>query len=322
LGTTIQEQQTIKNTFFASGIVTQDGLISNLLAGGNDRIKLPQFQGIALGEPNYSNDNPAATSTPDKIGTQYQFANSASRNKSWSSMDLARELTDADPVGAITAQVAQYWATDDERRLIQSALGILADNVANDSGDMVVDISDDVAGTVTAAERISAGAVIDAEQTLGDHKMNLSAIAMHSVLHSRLRKEGALLDIHNPETGALTYTTFNGKRVVVDDSLPAVAGTNRIKYTCVLFGAGAIGYGTGPVLNPAEMERDPAAGNGGGQETIFSRVNTCFHPYGFEFKDAAIAGQSPTYAELANASSWSRVVARKNVPMAFLQVND
>lgn len=317
-----QEAQIELNAFMQSGIVTNDPLIGTLLSGGANIVELPQYNGITNGEPNYSSDDPAVFSTPAKITNKKQKARSASRNKSWSAMDLARELTDADPMAAITNRIGGFWATDDEKRMIQAALGVLADNVANDSSDMLKTVATDAAGAVTDAERLTAATVIQTAQTLGDHKNNLSVIAMHSVQHSRLQIQGLLVDNFDPATGRLLYQTFLGHRVIMDDSLPAVAGTNRITYTMILFAAGSFGYATGNVLNPSELERIPGAGNGGGQTVLHSRVNTCFHPYGFEFSSTAVAGQSPTYAELATASNWSRVVARKNVPMAFLKVND
>ena len=310
------------NAFLASGVAIADPVITEKLSGGASQIDIPRLQGVTIKEPNYSNDNPADTSTPGKVSTKVQKARSASRNESWSAMDLSRELTDKDPVGAITETVGGFWATDDEKRLIQSCLGILADNVANDSSDMVKNVASDAAGAVTDAERISGNVVIDAAQTLGDHKTKLASIAIHSIQHSRLQKLGLIVNNFDPQTGTLAYQTYLGYRVIVDDSLPVTVGTNRITYTAILFAAGAIGYGTGKVQTPSETERIANAGNGGGQTVIHSRVNTCYHPYGFAFGSASVAGQSPTYGELANAANWDRVVARKQVPIAFIQIND
>lgn len=317
-----QEAQTELNAFMKSGIVANDSLIATLLSGGANIVELPQYNGITNGEPNYSSDNPAVFSVPAKINSKKQKARSASRNKSWSAMDLARELTDSDPMAAITNRIGGYWATDDEKRMIQSALGVLADNVANDAGDMVKTIATDGAGAVGDAERISSTAVIQAAQTMGDHKGNLSVLAMHSVQHARLQIQGLLVDNFDAQTGRLLFQTYLGHRVIMDDSLPAVAGANRITYTMILFATGSFGYATGNVLTPSEIERIPGAGNGGGQSVVHSRVNTLFHPYGFEFTSASVADESPTYAELATATNWNRVVARKNVAMAFLKVND
>ncbi|MDB9741451.1 hypothetical protein OAB00_01210 [Akkermansiaceae bacterium] len=324
---TIQEAQTRQNGFLASGVAVLDNSITEKLSGGTSTITMPQFTGIEDGEPNYSTDDPAQFAVHGKIGTQEQAARSASRNKSWSTMTLARELTDSDPEVAITNRIGYYWATDEESRLLCSVTGIKDDNVANDNSDMVLDVSNDLdpaTDPVTDEQRINATNVILAEQTLGDRKTILTTIAMHSVQHTRLRLQGLLTDNFDPQTGALMYQTYLGKRVLVDDSLPAVVGTNKISYLVVLFGTGAVGYGPGPVRVPTEVERIPGSGNGAGQDVIYSRVHTCFHPYGFKWNNALITPGSTfaTYDDLKNVNNWSRVVARKNVPMAFLVVND
>ena len=315
-------RQEERNNFIGSGVAVSDGEIANRLSGGANLISLPRLLGVTNNEPNYSNDNPAVTSTPDNVDTRVQKARAAQRNKSWSVMDLARELTDADPVAAVTGTIGDYWATDDEQRLIRSAKGIRADNVTNDNSDMVASVVNDVAGTPTDAERINGNVILDAAQTLGDHKDKLTAIAIHSITHTRLRKLGLLKDHHDPQTGAILFTTYLNFRVIVDDSLPAVMGTNRIAYTSVLFGAGAVGFASGNVQTASALDRNEDAGNGGGESILYSRVNTCFHPYGFEFTDNSVAGQSPTYAELEAATNWNRVLTRKQVPMAFIETND
>jgi hypothetical protein len=227
-----------------------------------------------------------------------------------------------DPAGAITSRIGNYWATDDESRIINSAVGILADNIAADAGDMAfVPALIDDAAAVADAERISAANILTAEQTMGDHKTSLTTIAMHSVQHTRLRRQQLLVDNVDPVTGVV-LTTYLGKRVVIDDSLPVVAGANRTIYTVVLFGEGAFSSAMGPVQTPSAMTREELVGTGGGETILSSRVNSIFHPNGFQALAGGVAAVTATYAELALAAAWDRVVDRKNVKMAFLKVND
>jgi hypothetical protein len=199
-------------------------------------------------------------------------------------------------------------------------MGILNDNVANDASDMVVSIATDSASAITAAELVSNDAILDAQQTAGDHQAGFSAIAMHSVVYNRLRKQQLITFIRDADNNTL-FSVYGNLRVVVDDSLSAIAGTNRVTYTTVIFGSGAIVSGMGIVKVPSELYRDPDAGNGGGQETLYSRRADIIHPLGFEFSSASVAGQSANLAELATAANWSRVWERKNVPLCFLQTN-
>ena len=78
----------------------------------------------------------------------------------------------------------------------------------------------------------------------------------------------------------------------------------------------------GPVQTPSELTREALTGNGGGQTIITSRVNSIYHPNGFQALAAGVAATTATYAELALAAAWDRVVPRKAVAMAFLKCND
>jgi hypothetical protein len=320
-GRRTQQAQLELNRFLRSGVAIVDPALTAQLASGGNIADLPNYSYLAVGEPNYSTDNPATVSTPANISNELAKARLGIRNKSWSTMDIARELALEDPVAAITGRIGQYWATDDEKRVINSLLGVMADNIANDAGDMIIDVATDAVGAVADAERISGTTVINALQTLGDHKQAITAIAMHSVVHARLQKNN-LIQYERTSDQDVMFETYLGKRLIIDDSLPAIAGTNRIKYTCVLFGPGAIVSGNGRVMVPSELLRVPGAGNGGGQDIMFSRVANLWAPVGFSFTSASVASTSPTYAELATAANWNRIHARKNIPIAFLRVND
>ena len=315
-----QEAQIELNAFMASGVMVEDPRITAMASVGGNIGELPFFKPLGTEEPNYSNDVTGDSSTAKKITNAVMKYRLASQNQSWSTMDIAADLALDNPALAITNRVGAYWATALERRLIQSTMGILNDNVANDSSDMVVNIATDAAGAITAAELVSNDAILDAQQTAGDHQAGFSAIAMHSVVYSRLRKQQLITFIRDADNNTL-FSMYGNLRVIVDDSLSAVAGTNRVKYTTVIFGNGAVVSGMGRTKVPSELDRDPEKGNGGGQETLYSRRADIIHPLGFEFSSASVAGQSATLAELATEANWSRVWERKNVPLCFLQTN-
>ena len=82
--------------------------------------------------------------------------------------------------------------------------------------------------------------------------------------------------------------------------------------------------GTDASLDPEfafERERNPLAGNGGGQTTIVTRRHLLLHPRGIKFTKSSMAGKSPTYAELATTANWDRVFERKKIRLAALEVN-
>ena len=323
-GRRTQEAQTELNAFLASGVAVKDSALqAQINPTGGLTGELTNFNPLTTGEPNYSSDDPSSDSVPANIDSQLQKFRLAPRNKSWSTMDLARELALQDPVGAITGRVGQYWARDDEQRIIYSLLGVLADNVANDSGDMLIDVATDAAAAVTDAERIGGERVIDALQTLGDHKNSITTLAVHSAIHARLQKQ-QLIDYIRDADNNIMFERYMGKRLIVDDSLPAVAGANRITYTCMMYAPGVIAGADGVVVTPSELERNASAGDGGGQDIMHSRISNVWHPTGFSFLSATTSGNAnqANYSDLQLATNWDRSFERKNVPIAFIQVND
>lgn len=316
----VDEAATEKNRMLQSGILASNPLIDEMASQGGSIGELPFFSPIGTGEPDYVTDNPANLATPDKISTAKMIYRLAKMHKSWSTMDVARELALKDPLTAITDKIGGYWATQVQKRVIKSAMGVLADNVANDSSDMLKTVATDNVAAVTDAERISADVVLDAAQTMGDAKDALVAIAMHSVVYTKLQKQN-LIDYIPNARGEVVIPTYLGMEVIVDDGLPATAGTNRITYTTILFGRGAFSYGSGRVMMPSEIERVANAGYGGGQDIIHTRRSEIIHPVGTAFLSASVAGLSATLTELGTATNWNRVMARKNVNLAFLQTN-
>ncbi|PCI28875.1 hypothetical protein COB55_03245 [Candidatus Wolfebacteria bacterium] len=318
-----QEAQVRKNRFIQSGIAVPSSLLQTMIAPGGQTGTTTNFNPLGTPEPNYSDDS-ASTSTPNKIDSAEQDFRLAVMNQSWSVMDIAEDLQlgGQAAIDAITNRIGFYWATVIESRVISTLLGLLNDNVANDSSDFTLDVSNDLASPILAGERISNTNVVNTLQLKGDSKDNIVAIGMHSQLHARLQIDNLITETIDPSNKNITFQTYLGKRLIVDDSFPREVLTNRVKYTCVLFGSNVIGLASGNVLTPSESDRTPAAGLGGGQNTIWSRRNDLIHPWGFSYLDASRAGQSTTYTELEDATNWNRIYNNKNVNVSFLIVNE
>lgn len=314
-----QEDQIELNRFIQSGIVTGDPRVSAFAQSGGSLNEIAFMKPLGTPEPNYSSDDPDAKSTAQKITGAKMQVRTAFQNQSWSTMDLASEIALVKPMPAITNRIGSYWATTNERRVIASSTGILADNVANDSGDMVNDVSI-TTGTIDDTNRISAINIIDTVQTMGDHGENIAVMAMHSAVYRKMQKDN-LIDFIPDARGEVDIPTYQGKRVVVDDSLtPDTTTPSYPIYTVHLFTLGAYVGGEGMPENASELYRDPDAGNGGGQDTLYSRRTDIQHPLGFSCVGTP-AGDSLTLAELRLATTWDRVWDRKVTGLAFLKVN-
>lgn len=311
-----------KTAFFDSGVIERNGLLDSLASGPGSIAELPFWNDLdGSVEVNYSNDNPATLATPQKIAQSKQVARKAYVNQGWQAADLASELAmGGTAMQAVRNKVDRYFARQWQRRLIASTNGILADNVANDSGDMVVDVAVEATGSQTASTRFNRDVFTEAAYTMGDAANALSAIAVHSAVMAQMVKNDDIVYIPDSQ-GQLTIPTYMGLRVIVDDGMTVTAGTTSgFKYTSVLFGAGAFGYGVGMPETPVEVEREAAQANGGGIETLWVRNTWLLHPFGFEATGSP-SGVSFTNAELATAATVNRVLERKLIPMSFLVTN-
>ena len=311
-----------KTAFFESGIVTRNTLLDSLANQPGKRVELPFWKDLdGSAEVNYSTDDPTDIAVPLKVAQGEQVARKAFVNNGWSASNLASELAmGADAMTHIRNRTDSYFMRQWQRRLIASVNGVLADNVANDSGDMVIDVAAEATVSVTADTRFSRSNFTAAAFTLGDAFDMTGAIAVHSQVYKQMVDQDDI-DFIPDANGRMVIPTYMGKRVIVDDGMPVIPGsTSGFKYVSVLFGEGAIGYGNGSPVKPVALQEEEDQGNGAGIQTLWVRNTWLLHPFGFE-QTGAPAGESFTLAELGNATSWNRVIERKNVPLAFLITN-
>src|SRR5512147_383555 len=151
---------------------------------------------------------------------------------------------------------------------------------------------------------------------------------MHSATEAALRKLD-LIDFLPDSEGKPMLRTFQGRRVIVDDTLPVRAGTTDGQvYTTYLFGPGAFGKGVSPLdgeplqgghgTTGCEMARVPLDSD----TILINRRRYILHPRGVKFTSAAVAGDSPTNAELENQANWIRVFENKNVRIVAIVHNN
>ena len=313
-----------KSRLIRSGALTADAALASELAGGGLTFNEPSFKDLDDDAENVSTDDPAVESTPNKIGTATEIQVRLSRNNSWSSMDLVEALIAEDPLDAIANRVSDYWVRRQQIAFVATINGVFADNAAAPSGtdthtqnDMTHDISGGayVAGTTD----FSAEAFIDATTTMGDSMGELSLVMMHSVVYNRALKNNLIDFIPDSQNAAAgSIPTFLGRTVVLDDAMPNTAGV----FDTWLFGRGAVRWAAGSPKVPTEVDRKPAAGNGGGQDVLHNRVEWIIAPAGYAYIGTPPKG-GPTNAatanNLADAGSWSRVFSeRKQIRIARL----
>lgn len=317
----LQRQSIEKNPLLAAGVVDYgDPTLAAFLAGPGQTVNIPHYNDLGDAEANVGDDVTGNAATPQKIGTSQVDAIRQKRNQHWKSMDIVPSYVGNDPLAAIGDRVSAYWRRQDHRILLAALKGVIADNVNNDSGDMVYDIATDDAGAITAAELFSADAFLQTLQTMGDSDDSLGAVFMHSVVFRRAQTLNLIAYIPDAE-GRIDIPTYMGRRVFVADTMPAVTGLNRITYTTYVLGAGSFAWAEGLPHTPVEVSRNPLNGNGEGEEILSSRREFILHPRGIKWVGGSLAGQAPTNAELENAANWDRVYDRKEIRIAALETN-
>ena len=316
----VQQLTEEKSRLIQSGAVVSDSRFTSLLSGGGLTFNMPSFKDLDNDAENTSTDDPAVHSTPNKIGTATEIQVRLSRNNSWSSMDLTAALAGADPMQAIANRVADYWTRRLQVAFVSTMNGIFAQNAtATNANHVQNDMSHDISGASYAAgvTDFSAEAFIDAAGTMGDSMEDLSLVLMHSVVYMRAQKNN-LIDFIPDSEGRISIPTFLGRQVVVDDGMPTTGGV----FNTWLFGSGAVRYGAGNPAVPTETKREPTAGNGGGQDILFNRVEWVMHPTGNAYVGTPPAGgpsNAATTNNLAAAASWARVFSeRKQIKIARL----
>ena len=286
------------SAIFQSGIITRDSKFDQLASEAAQVHNMPFFTDLN-GD---SEDIVEGTSlTEAKIGSKMDTSTTIRRAKMWGATDLSAQLAGTDPMSAIGDLVAGFWARDHQKELLNILDGVFAATIMSDH---VLDIS----GKTGKAAAFSGEAFIDAMQLMGDARNSLTAVVMHSATKSYLDKLNLIQTIR--QSDAVSFDTYMGRRVIVDDSCPAAAGN----YTTYLFGEGAIAYGVGsPVgLVPVEVDRDKRKGSG--VNYLISRKAFIMHPRGVAWKNKTRAhAESVSRAELKDAGNWERVYEPKQI---------
>jgi len=285
------------NSLYKSGIVVRQPNFDALLDGGAKQFEMPFWK---------TNDMFSVAShailegeevTNNKIQATKMTARRQFRDASFGWTDVAAMLAGSSPEMVLASNLDAYWNKSWNTSLFASVRGVIADNVANDSGDMVLDITSD------ADKYVSAEAIIKAQYKHGDMTGGFVGIAMHSLVKMRLEQMG-LIDVVPESQQNPRFETYAGMTVFTDDTL--VSGSD---YYTIIFKSGAFGFGySANGYLPTEIDRDPKTS--GGEDFLYTRRAYVLHPYGFSYSDDAGATQDfPLDTELATAANWDRNVA-------------
>ena len=318
----IDESPELKN-ILDSGLLARDSRLDGVV---NATEAGQSFELPFIADPDYSEpaimDDSENEITPEKIEWQNQYAMLGMYAKAWAEATLIKALSTNDPVAFIRDNyIAKYWAMDLQRRIVKTLEGVVADNVANDSSDLVLDVADDNADGADVL--LDADVLIDTKGLAGDRQDEFSFLFIHSKVYNDLQKKN-LIETVIPSEGMKPIKVYGDYRVFVNDLLPVIQGENKKQYVSVVAQNGAFAYSEKDL--PSDMPaidyvENKLAGMGAGQKTILTRRGLVLHPIGWSFDKSTLSGQSPTLAELANGNAWDRKFRQKNSKFVFAITN-
>lgn len=313
---------------------------------------LPYFGLLSGKAQNYdgvSNVEPKTTDTYEQGVFTY------GRMNGWTEADFSFDVTGGtDFMANVRNQINRYWNENDQDVILSILKGIFS-MASTGTGAIktanaafveahTYDISSPDASSTTEETCMSATTLNTAiQKACGDNKQKFSLVYCHSTVATNLENMKLIAYLKYTDTKGverdLEMGTWNGRIVVVDDSMPftvvepvAESGEKGkdgyiapkdgyTKYTTYILGEGAIGFEDVGAKVPYEMVRD--AKLHGGEDTLISRKRKAVSIAGISYLKKVQATNSPTNSELENGQNWSLVnnsenktIEHKAVPIA------
>lgn len=318
--TALIEQKLIESSpFRQSGVVGTDPQITAKAQNAGLDVSIRNWKRIVSGEATSQSDDPSQKLVPGKVSQGSLIARMLSRSLAFSAMDIADFASDADAIAYAVGELARLRLADEELVLFSELVGVMADNAANDAGDMQKALHF-TTGTITDANKINVSTLLAGRRTMGDMGGDLKTLVMHSDVVNNLREKepNAFVPTSKTDIGLYRYLNYN---IIETDNI-GKAGTGSFPiYTTYMCGDSLFAYASRPVEKTLVQVRDEFAGNGSGEETVINRFSYMLPILGFNNVQPPANGVSQTNAELSAATTWDRVEARKAIPLVKLTTN-
>ena len=235
--------RTRMNKLLEAGVLRTRSEIKALFdaqSGGN--FATVPMKGLIDGTP--QNYDGATTVSPGTTKTYSQGMVVTGRMKGWIENDFSADITGEDFMDNVAAQVATYWEDVDQDTMLAILKGIFLMGANDFTTNHTYDITGETTKTVGATTLNSA-----LQKASGANKDIFKVVICHSVVATNLENVSAVSYLtYTAEDGTqrdLGMATWNGRLLLIDDSVPAVtissgSGTDGV-YTLTVSGAGAVG---------------------------------------------------------------------------------
>lgn len=257
------------------------------------------------------------------------------RMKGWTEADFSYDVTGGvDFMANVRNQINRYWNEVDQGTLLAILEGIFAMSTTGKTtikaanAEFVDKHTYDISSEATKEARCVGATSLNVaiQKACGDNKQKFSLVICHSTVATNLENLKLLAYLKYTDAEGierdLGMGTWNGRLVVIDDSMPAEvvpaapasddvpAQEAYTKYTTYILGEGAIGFEPVGAKVPYEMVRD--AKTRGGEDTLISRKRNAVSVAGISYLKASQKTNSPTDDELKKGENWSLVSNHDN----------
>lgn len=232
------------------------------------------------------------------------------RANAWLEDDFSEDITSGVSfMSNVARQVSDYFDEVDQNTLLSILEGIF--NMSGSENEEFVskhtfDISEEDGENAKIGLTTLNSAI---QNACGDNKSKFAIVIMHSCVATNLENLNLLNYLkYTDQNGIqrdLTLATWNGKIVLIDDSMPTEIVDDNVVYTTYILGKGAFDFENIGTKVPYEINRDPKTN--GGQDTLYARTRKCFAPYGISYTKTNQASLSPTDEELSDGDNWTLV---------------
>lgn len=295
-----------RSRFFRSGVIERSGEIDTKLAGGGSTFEVPFVKAVSA-----TPDIPVETGnqTVNNATTGQETIRRQMRTIAFGSNAIANIFSGTRPLDKNLQQLTDVWVNDYDKIAIYTMQGLINDNLTNDSGDLVLDVSDEASPYITDSRIIQTSAKHGENGIMRSDNLggSFEAIVMHSNVYNYLVDQDAITFV--AISGQLRPLDFyRGMQVIVDDNCIRQAESGGYAYTTILLKPGAlqVGYSS---AGYETLSYNRVEDRGMGVDEAFSRSVFALHSPGFAWVGASMAGLSPTNNELAKGANWNRVAS-------------
>jgi predicted transcriptional regulator len=300
-----------KNELAKSGAVGSNEQARSALSNqtGSLYARIPYFGRIdgSTSQNNDGNTNIGSTNT----STFEQGFITASRMDGWTERSFSKNITaGVDFMDNVAKQISEYKVDVRQTMLLAILNGIYSMSTDGDSvaavaaKEFIEKHTHDISGEAGELANVSATTLNTAlQKACGDNKDIFKLVIMHSVVSTNLENLKLLKYMTYTDADGvereLALGTWNGRVVLVDDSMPSDGGV----YTTYALGEGSIILDDIGDSVPYEMSRDPKTN--GGQDTLYVRDRYICGVDGISFEKPASITASASNADLANGANWA-----------------